>query len=54
MRIEIGLPNPIPGIDGATLVEWARRAEDLGLDELTLDPTIAEVDQVDRLADALL
>jgi hypothetical protein len=28
--------------------------EDLGLDELTLDPTIAELDQVDRLADALL
>jgi hypothetical protein len=30
------------------------RFEDLGLDELTLDPTIAELDQIDRLADALL
>ena len=28
--------------------------EDIGVDELILDPTIAELDQVDRLADALL
>jgi hypothetical protein len=28
--------------------------EELGLDELILDPTIAELDQVDHLADALL
>jgi len=28
--------------------------EDLGVDELILDPTISELDQIDRLADALL
>ena len=27
MRIGIGLPNTIPGADGALVVEWARRAE---------------------------
>jgi alkanesulfonate monooxygenase SsuD/methylene tetrahydromethanopterin reductase-like flavin-dependent oxidoreductase (luciferase family) len=27
MRIGIGLPNPIPGLLGETLLEWARRAE---------------------------
>ena len=27
MRVGIGLPNTVPGTDGALLVEWARRAE---------------------------
>jgi alkanesulfonate monooxygenase SsuD/methylene tetrahydromethanopterin reductase-like flavin-dependent oxidoreductase (luciferase family) len=27
MRVGIGLPNAVPGTDGALLVEWARRAE---------------------------
>jgi alkanesulfonate monooxygenase SsuD/methylene tetrahydromethanopterin reductase-like flavin-dependent oxidoreductase (luciferase family) len=27
MRVGIGLPNTVPGTDGDTLVEWARRAE---------------------------
>jgi alkanesulfonate monooxygenase SsuD/methylene tetrahydromethanopterin reductase-like flavin-dependent oxidoreductase (luciferase family) len=27
MRIGIGLPNPVSGTDGDTLLEWARRAE---------------------------
>jgi len=27
MRVGIGLPNAVPGTDGATLLEWARRAE---------------------------
>jgi alkanesulfonate monooxygenase SsuD/methylene tetrahydromethanopterin reductase-like flavin-dependent oxidoreductase (luciferase family) len=30
MRIGIGLPNPIPGLHGETLLEWARRAEQRG------------------------
>jgi alkanesulfonate monooxygenase SsuD/methylene tetrahydromethanopterin reductase-like flavin-dependent oxidoreductase (luciferase family) len=32
----------------------ARRFEDAGVDELILDPTVASLDQVDRLADAVL
>jgi alkanesulfonate monooxygenase SsuD/methylene tetrahydromethanopterin reductase-like flavin-dependent oxidoreductase (luciferase family) len=27
MRVGIGLPNTVPGTDGQTLLEWARRAE---------------------------
>src|SRR5919199_6026987 len=27
MKIGIGLPNPVPGVEGRLLVEWARRAE---------------------------
>ncbi len=34
MRIGIGLPNPIPGLPGQTLIEWARRAEDRGFTAL--------------------
>ncbi len=34
MRIGIGLPNPIPGVPGETLVEWARRAEHRGFTAL--------------------
>jgi alkanesulfonate monooxygenase SsuD/methylene tetrahydromethanopterin reductase-like flavin-dependent oxidoreductase (luciferase family) len=38
MRIGIGLPNPVPGTDGDTLVEWARRAEEAGFSSLaTID-----------------
>lgn len=38
MRIGIGLPNPLPNTDGATLVEWARRSEDAGFSSLaTID-----------------
>jgi alkanesulfonate monooxygenase SsuD/methylene tetrahydromethanopterin reductase-like flavin-dependent oxidoreductase (luciferase family) len=38
MKIGIGLPNPIPGTDGATLVEWARHAERAGFSSLaTID-----------------
>jgi alkanesulfonate monooxygenase SsuD/methylene tetrahydromethanopterin reductase-like flavin-dependent oxidoreductase (luciferase family) len=38
--IGIGLPNPIPGTPGRRLVEWARRAEDLGFS------TLATIDRV--------
>lgn len=31
-----------------------RRFEDAGVDELVLDPTVAELEQVDRLAEAVL
>jgi alkanesulfonate monooxygenase SsuD/methylene tetrahydromethanopterin reductase-like flavin-dependent oxidoreductase (luciferase family) len=27
MRVGVGLPNGVPGTDGATLLEWARRAD---------------------------
>lgn len=36
------------------LRDTARRFEEAGFDELIYDPTIAELDQVDRLADAVL
>jgi probable F420-dependent oxidoreductase len=38
MDIGIGLPNPIPGTSGKTLLEWARRAEKRGFSSLaTID-----------------
>lgn len=38
MRIGIGLPNPVPGTDGDTLVTWAGRAEEAGFSSLaTID-----------------
>lgn len=38
MQIGIGLPNPIPGTPGETLIEWARRAEEVGFSSLaTID-----------------
>jgi alkanesulfonate monooxygenase SsuD/methylene tetrahydromethanopterin reductase-like flavin-dependent oxidoreductase (luciferase family) len=40
MKIGIGLPNPIPGTSGRTLVEWARRAEQRGFS------TLATIDRI--------
>jgi alkanesulfonate monooxygenase SsuD/methylene tetrahydromethanopterin reductase-like flavin-dependent oxidoreductase (luciferase family) len=40
MDIGIGLPNPVPGIPGRRLIEWARRAEGLGFS------TLATIDRV--------
>src|SRR5690349_19538048 len=40
MQIGIGLPNPIPGTQGRTLVEWARRAEERGFS------TLATIDRI--------
>jgi alkanesulfonate monooxygenase SsuD/methylene tetrahydromethanopterin reductase-like flavin-dependent oxidoreductase (luciferase family) len=38
MQIGIGLPNPIPGTPGETLIQWARRAEEAGFSSLaTID-----------------
>jgi alkanesulfonate monooxygenase SsuD/methylene tetrahydromethanopterin reductase-like flavin-dependent oxidoreductase (luciferase family) len=38
MQIGIGLPNPIPGTPGHTLIRWARRAEEVGFSSLaTID-----------------
>jgi alkanesulfonate monooxygenase SsuD/methylene tetrahydromethanopterin reductase-like flavin-dependent oxidoreductase (luciferase family) len=38
MRIGIGLPNTVRGVDRAGIVEWARRAEAAGFDSLgTID-----------------
>ena len=38
MKIGIGLPNPVANTDGATLMEWARRAEGAGFSSLaTID-----------------
>jgi alkanesulfonate monooxygenase SsuD/methylene tetrahydromethanopterin reductase-like flavin-dependent oxidoreductase (luciferase family) len=39
--IGIGLPNPVPGLPGRTLVEWARRAEGLGFSALATIDRIA-------------
>ncbi len=38
MDIGIGLPSTSPGADGATVLDWARKAEDAGFSTLgTLD-----------------
>jgi len=38
MKIGIGLPNPVPDTEGATIVQWARRAEAAGFSSLaTID-----------------
>jgi len=38
MKIGIGLPNPIPGTAGETLLQWAQRAEEAGFSSLaTID-----------------
>ena len=34
MHIGIGLPATIPGVDGATIIEWARRADQGGFSSL--------------------
>src|ERR687885_1214356 len=40
MDIGIGLPNAVPGVDRAGIVEWARRAEAAGFSSLgTIDRT---------------
>ena len=41
MRVGVGLPSAIPGVDGATIVEWARRAD---------DGPFASLDAIDRIA----
>ena len=41
MKIGIGLPNSIPGTDGLTIIEWARRAEELGFSSLATIDRIA-------------
>jgi alkanesulfonate monooxygenase SsuD/methylene tetrahydromethanopterin reductase-like flavin-dependent oxidoreductase (luciferase family) len=41
MQIGIGLPNPIPGVEGRTLVEWASRAEARGFSSLATIDRIA-------------
>jgi len=41
MKIGIGLPNPVPGVDGRLLVEWARRAEEAGFSSLATIDRIA-------------
>jgi len=37
----------------AAVRERAAAFEELGVDELVFDPTVADVDQVDRLADVV-
>lgn len=41
MDIGIGLPNPVPGTPGETLVEWARKAELAGFSALATIDRIA-------------
>ena len=41
MKIGIGLPNPVPGIKGRLLVEWATRAEEAGFSGLVTIDRIA-------------
>src|SRR5918999_2788504 len=40
MKLGVGLPNPIPGTSGETLLGWARRAEELGFS------TLATIDRI--------
>ncbi|MGH2788410.1 MAG: LLM class flavin-dependent oxidoreductase [Actinomycetota bacterium] len=48
-RIAESAPTTPDALKGVT-----KSFEDIGVDELILDPTISELDQIDRLADALL
>jgi alkanesulfonate monooxygenase SsuD/methylene tetrahydromethanopterin reductase-like flavin-dependent oxidoreductase (luciferase family) len=41
MDIGIGLPNPVPGTAGSTILEWARRAEGRGFEGLATIDRIA-------------
>jgi alkanesulfonate monooxygenase SsuD/methylene tetrahydromethanopterin reductase-like flavin-dependent oxidoreductase (luciferase family) len=41
MKIGIGLPNPVPGVGGRTMVDWARRAEERGFSSLATIDRIA-------------
>jgi alkanesulfonate monooxygenase SsuD/methylene tetrahydromethanopterin reductase-like flavin-dependent oxidoreductase (luciferase family) len=41
MQIGIGLPNPVPGTEGHTLIEWARKAEERGFSGLATIDRIA-------------
>src|SRR3954449_6449389 len=41
MQVGVGLPNPVPGTPGTRLVEWARRAEELGFPGLVTIDRIA-------------
>src|SRR2546425_2587873 len=41
MDIGIGLPNPVPGTPGRSLVEWARKAEERGFSGLATIDRIA-------------
>jgi len=41
MDIGIGLPNPVPGIAGTRLIEWARKAEEAGFSSLATIDRIA-------------
>src|SRR2546425_3639021 len=41
MGIGIGLPNPVPGTPGRSLVEWARKAEERGFSGLATIDRIA-------------
>ena len=41
MKIGIGLPNPVPGVPGTRLVEWAQRAEQRGFASLATIDRIA-------------
>jgi probable F420-dependent oxidoreductase len=41
MKIGIGLPNTTPGAEGDTLIEWARRADQLGFSSLATIGRIA-------------
>jgi hypothetical protein len=35
MDVGIGLPNAVPGTEGRTLVDWARRADEAGFSTLS-------------------
>ena len=41
MKIGIGIPNPVPGVEGRVLVDWARRAEERGFSSLATIDRIA-------------
>jgi alkanesulfonate monooxygenase SsuD/methylene tetrahydromethanopterin reductase-like flavin-dependent oxidoreductase (luciferase family) len=41
MKTGIGLPNPVPGTPGGTLLDWARRAEERGFSGLATIDRIA-------------
>jgi len=52
MKVGIGLPNAVRGVDRAGIVEWYLAGfEAAGTDDVICFPVSADVGQVDRLAE---
>ncbi len=52
MDVGIGLPNAVRGVDRRGIVDWARRAEKAGADDVICFPASPDPDQVELRAAA--